>query len=188
MDPPPPGSYRGVESGEEFAAAVQAATARGPRQTFEQQLAQLDDLKARGRISEDEYATIRRRLVEGVTPGTLAPAPPVAAVPTDAPTAPRSLAGRWYGRDRSVLDLRGAGSQLEWDWELVPDRVTRRASGRGSVSGDRVSLVGRATGFLQGGSLQTFSFSLTWNDAVLRGTSTDASNLPRDVEFRRERP
>ncbi len=38
-----------------------------------QQLAQLDDLKARGRITEEEYATMRRRLVEGVTPGALAP-------------------------------------------------------------------------------------------------------------------
>lgn len=163
LDPPPPGSYRGIESGEEFTAAVQAATARGPRQSFEQQLAQLDDLKARGRITEDEYATMRRRLVEDVTPGALTPAPPVAAVPT----APRSLAGRWYGSDRSVLELRGAGQQLQWDWELVTDRVTARAGGTGSASGDRVSFVGRATGL---------------------GTSTGPSNLPRDVEFRRDRP
>jgi hypothetical protein len=189
LDPPPPGSYRGIESGEEFTAAVQAATVRGPRQSFEQQLAQLDDLKARGRITEDEYATMRRRLVEGVTPGALTLAPPVAAVPTDAPTAPRSLAGRWYGSDRSVLDIRTRdGQQLEWDWELVTDRTTMRALGTGSASGDGVSLIGRPTGFLQGGSLQTFAFSLTWDGPVLRGTSTDASNLPRSVEFRRDRP
>jgi hypothetical protein len=189
LDPPPPGSYRGVESGEEFTAAVQAEAARGPRQSFEQQLAQLDDLKARGRITEDEYAAMRRRLVEGVTPGALTPAPPVAPGPPDAPTAPRSLVGRWYGRDRSVLDLRGDGRQLEWDWELVTDRVTTRASGTGSASGDRVSLVGRATGLAQsGGSMQTFSFALTWDGSVLRGTSTGPSNLPRSVEFRRDRP
>jgi hypothetical protein len=52
LDPPPPGSYRGIENGEEFDAAVQAATVQG-RQGFEQQLTQLDDLKARGRITED---------------------------------------------------------------------------------------------------------------------------------------
>jgi len=81
MDPPPPGSYRGIENSEEFNAAVQAAMVPGSRQTFEQQLAQLDDLKTRGRITEDEYATMRKRLVEGVTPGALTPAPPVAAAP-----------------------------------------------------------------------------------------------------------
>ncbi len=79
MDPPPPGSYRGIENSEEFNAAVQAAMVQAPRQTFEQQLAQLDDLKTRGRITEDEYATMRRRVVEGVTPGALTPVPPVAA-------------------------------------------------------------------------------------------------------------
>jgi len=103
------------------------------------------------------------------------------------PTAPRSLAGRWYGSDRSVLELRGAGQQLEWDSELVTDRVTARAGGTGSASGRRVSLVGRATGFAQGGS-GTLSFTLTWDRVVLLGTSTGPSNLPRDVEFRRDRP
>jgi hypothetical protein len=186
MDPPPPGSYRGIESGEEFNAAVQAAMIQGPRQGFEQQLAQLDDLKTRGRITEDEYATMRKRLVEGVTPGALTPAPPAAAVPAGAATSPRSLAGRWYGRDGSVLDIRGAGRQLEWSWDLVTDRLTTRASGTGSAAGEAVSLEGRVTGF--GSSLQPFSFSLTWEGPVLRGTSTGPNNLPRGVEFRRDRP
>ena len=84
VDPPPLGSYRGVESGEEFAAAARTA-GQISRQSFEQQLAQLDDLKARGRITEDEYATMRRRLVEGVTPVLLTPAP-VAATPVAAYT------------------------------------------------------------------------------------------------------
>ena len=103
MDPPPPGSYRGIENREELNAAVQAAMGPGSRQTFEQQLAQLDNLKARGRITED-------------------------------------------------------------------------------------SLVGRSTGFVQGGALQPFSLSLTWDGAVLRGTSTGSNNLPRGVEFTRDRP
>ena len=187
MDPPPPGSYRGIENSEEFNAAVQAAMVPGSRQTFEQQLAQLDDLKARGRITEDEYATMRKRLVEGGTPGALTPAPPVPP-PAAGTTPPRSLAGRWYGRDRSVLEIRGAGRRLEWDWELVTDRVTMRATGTGSASGDQVSLVGRSTGVVQGGSLQPFSLSLTWDGPVLRGTSTGSNNLPRGVEFARDRP
>jgi hypothetical protein len=152
------------------------------RQGFEQQLAQLDDLKARGRIAEDEYTTMRKRLVEGVTPGGLSPASPVATTP------PRSPAGRWHGRDGSVLDIRGDGRRLEWSWEQVTDRLTARATGIGSARGEQVSLVGRSTGFGLGGSLQPFSLSLTWDGPVLRGTSTGPNNLPRGVEFRRERP
>jgi len=188
MDPPPPGSYRGIENREEFNAAAQAAMAQAPRQTFEQQLAQLDNLKARGRITEDEYATMRKRVVESVTVGALTPVPPVSA-PAAVATAPPppSLAGRWYGGDRSVLDIRGAGRQLQWDWELVTDRVTMRAMGTGSAE-NQVSLVGRATGFVQGGSMQNFAFSLTWDGPVLRGTSTGPNNVPRSVEFRRDRP
>jgi hypothetical protein len=189
MDPPPPGSYRGIESGEEFNRAVQAAMVQGPpRQGFEQQLNQLDDLKARGRITEDEYVTMRRRLVDGVTPSALTPAPSVAAAPAAAPTAFPSVTGRWYGRDSSVLDIRGDGRQLEWSWDLVTDRLTTRASGTGSAAGERVSLVGRVSGFGLGSSLQPFSFSLTWDGPVLRGSATGPNNLPRGVEFRRDRP
>lgn len=101
LDPPPPGSYRGIENTEDFNAAVQVA-AQAPRQNFEQQLAQLDEMKTRGRITDDEYATMRRRLVEGVTPGALTPAPPPSVA-----TAPRPLTGRWYGRDGAILDIRG---------------------------------------------------------------------------------
>ena len=80
-EPPPPGFYRGIERNEEFNAAAQVAAMQAPRQTFEQQLAQLDDLKARGRITEAEYATMRKRLVDGVTPGALTPSPPPPAPP-----------------------------------------------------------------------------------------------------------
>jgi len=93
------------------------------------------------------------------------------------------------GRRDSVLDIRtGDGRQLEWDWELLTDRVTMRAIGTGSAAGDTVSLVGRPTGFLPGGSLQTVSFSLTREGPVLRGTFTSANNLSRGVELRRDRP
>jgi hypothetical protein len=188
VDPPPPGSYRGIENSEELNAAAQASMAQPPRQGFEQQLAQLDDLKARGRITGDEYATMRKRLVEGVTPGALTPVPAVVAAPAPAAPALRSVAGRWYGVDRSVLDIRSDGRQLAWDWELVTDRVTMRASGAGSAAEERVSLVGRVTGFGFGSSLQPYSFSLTWDGPVLRGSATGPNNLPRGVEFRRDRP
>lgn len=187
-EPPPPGFYRGLEKSEEFNAAAQVAMAQAPRQTFEQQLAQLDDLKARGRITEEEYATMRKRLVDGVTPGALTPPPPPPAPPPPPVAAAPSLAGRWNGSDRSILEIRGIGSQLEWDWELGTDRTTARASGTGSVNGAQVSLVGRSSGLGQGSSLQPFSFSLTWEGAVLRGTYTSTSNLPRNVQFKRASP
>jgi hypothetical protein len=180
VDPPPPGFFRGLEDSEEFDAAVQAALARAPRQTFEQQLAHLDDLKARGRITEDEYAAMRKRLVDGATPAALAPAPPVIA-------APRPLAGRWYGRGNAVLDIRVVGGRrLEWEWEVRGERVTTRAFGTGTVSGDRVSLSGYGTsaGF---GAAAPYRFTLTHDGMVLRGTSHGPRNLPVAVEFRRER-
>jgi hypothetical protein len=183
IDPPPLGSYRGIESGEEFAAGARTA-GQNSRQSFDQQLAQLDDLKARGRITEDEYATMRRRLVEGVTPGALTPAPaaatPVAAAPT--------LAGRWYGRNGSTLDIRTAGGrQLYWEFEHLGDRMTTRATGTGSTAGERVSLTGRRT---TGGAYTTYpayTFELTWDGDGLRGTSMGPNNVPVNVEFTRER-
>jgi hypothetical protein len=103
FDPPPPGSYRGIESGEEFTAAAQAAGV-APRQSFEQQLNQLDDLKARGRISEEEYAVMRRRLVEGLTPSALQPAPPNVGAASPPPIQHLSASMR-----RGLLSSSGSG-------------------------------------------------------------------------------
>jgi hypothetical protein len=185
IDPPPLGSYRGVESGEELAAAARTA-GQTSRQSFDQQLAQLDDLKARGRITEDEYATMRRRLVEGVTPGALTPAP-AAATPPVAAAAP-VLAGRWYGRNGSPLEIRTAGGpQLYWEYEHLGDRLTTRATGTGSTAGERLSLTGRQTTGAGYGTHATYTFDLTRDGAVLRGTSTGPNNVPANVEFTRER-
>lgn len=183
-DPPPPGSYRGLEDTRQFTAAAQAVAGQAPRQSFEQQLAQLDDLKARGRITDTEYAAMRQRLVEGVTPGALTPPP---APPAIAATPQRQLAGRWYGRNGSTLDIREDGRTLQWEWELV-SRTTLRAAGTGSVSGDQISLIGRPTAGTSTTSVPSSTFALTWEGAVLRGTSTGSNNLPVGVEFRRERP
>ena len=180
VDPPPPGFYRGLESGEAFADVARRAGAT-PGRGFEEELDRLDDLKARGRITDEEYATMRRKLVEGVTPATLAP-PETAAAP-----APATLAGRWFGTDRSVLDIRAVGGrQLEWEWELSTDRASQRANGSGSVAGEQISLFGRITGYA--GSTQTVTFTLTREGDILRGTANNANNLPRAVVFRRQRP
>jgi len=184
VDPPPPGFYRGVEDTEEFIFAARAAAA-APRHTFEQQLTQLDDLKARGRITEEEYATMRRKLVDGVSPSALAP-------PSPAPTTieePLSLSGRWYGRDRSTLDIRSMGGRdLSWEWERSNDRGTVRATGGGTASGSQVMLLARFSTGSALGAAPVFNFTLTWDGPVLRGVSRGAGNLPVEVEFRRARP
>ncbi len=184
LDPPPAGSYRGIEDTEQF-AALSRTSAAAQRQRFEQQLAQLDDLKERGRITPEEYATMRRRLVEGATPASLAPAP---AAVTAAPTAAdASLAGRWYGRGDALLDIRHTGpADLEWDWEYSGSaRGTNRASGTGTVSGDKVSLVGRQS---LPGTTPLINFDLTRQGNVLRGVSRGHNNLPVTVEFTRTPP
>ncbi|HEY7041548.1 MAG TPA: SHOCT domain-containing protein [Methylomirabilota bacterium] len=184
MDPPPAGSYRGIEDTEQF-AALSRTSAPAQRQTFEQQLAQLDDLKARGRITPEEYATMRKRFVEGASPASLAPAP---AAVTAAPTvADASLAGRWYGRGGALLDIRHTGpADLEWDWEYSGSaRGTNRASGTGTVSGDKVSLIGRQS---LPGTTPLINFDLTRQANVLRGVSRGHNNLPVTVEFTRTPP
>lgn len=188
FDPPPPGYWRGIEDNDQFSSAAQAVMGRAPQQSLEQQLAQLDDLKARGRITDAEYATMRKRIVEGATPGALT-APPAPPPPPAVAAAPaRALAGRWYGRNGSTLDIRGEGTGLQWDWELVSDRGTQRATGTGSASGNQISLIGRPTAGMPAASVPSYTFSLTWEGDVLRGTATGTNNLPISVEFRRERP
>ncbi|HEY7204680.1 MAG TPA: SHOCT domain-containing protein [Methylomirabilota bacterium] len=183
LDPPPAGSYRGIEDTEQFAALAQTGAA-ARRQTFEQQLAQLDDMKARGRITPEEYATMRQRLVEGATPAALTPAPAVVAA---APAADASLAGRWYGRGGALLDIRHTSpTDLEWSWEYAGStRGTNRASGTGTVSGDRVSLMGRQS---TPGTTSVLSFDLTRQGDVLRGVTRGPNNLPTAVEFTRTPP
>jgi hypothetical protein len=184
LDPPPAGSYRGIEDAEQFAALSRTSSA-AQRQTFEQQRAQLDDLKERGRITPEEYALMRRRLVEGATPASLAPVPAaVAAAPT---ATDASLAGRWYGRGGALLYIRHTGpTDLEWNWEYSGStRGTNRASGTGTVSGERISLVGRQS---MPGTTPVINFDLTRQGDVLRGVSRGHNNLPVTVEFRRTPP
>ncbi|HEU4438021.1 MAG TPA: SHOCT domain-containing protein [Methylomirabilota bacterium] len=193
FDPPPVDSFRGIEDTEQFAALTRSAAVS--RQSFEQQLAQLDDLKARGRITPEEYATMRRRLVESATPASLVPAPiaPTPAAPTQAGAAPSTaapapLAGRWYGRGGALLDIRqSSATELEWDWEYANTSGIRRASGTGAVSGDKISLVGRQSAGPPAAT-PVLSFDLTWQGDVLRGVSRGHNNLPVNVEFTRTRP
>ena len=184
FDPPPPGSYRGIEDTDQFAALARTS-AGASGQTFEQQLAQLDELKERGRITPEEYATMRKRLVEGATPASLTPAPAaVAAAPADP-----SLAGRWHGRGGALLDIRHTSPvDLEWDWEYASGtRGTNRASGTGTVSGDKVLLVGHQSAGAPT-STAVINFELTRQGNVLRGISRGHNNLPVNVEFTRTPP
>ncbi|HEY7039745.1 MAG TPA: SHOCT domain-containing protein [Methylomirabilota bacterium] len=185
FDPPPPGSYRGIEDTEQFAALARTSAA-AQRQTFEQQLAQLDDLKARGRITPEEYATMRQRLIEGATPDSLTPAPATAGA-ASAATAEAPLAGRWYGRGGALLDIRQSSpTELQWDWEQSSSRGLNRASGTGTVSGDKISLQGRQAG--APAATPVINFDLTRQGDVLRGTARGHNNLPTNVQFTRTPP
>lgn len=185
FDPPPAGSYRGIEDTEQFAALARTS-AGAPRQTFEQQLAHLDEMKERGRITPEEYATMRKRLVEGATPASLTPAPVAVA---SAPASDPSLAGRWHGRGGALLDIRHTSPiDLEWDWEFSSGtRGTSRASGTGTVSGDKVTLVGRQSAGAPT-TTSVINFDLTREGNVLRGISCGHNNLPVNVEFARTPP
>ena len=184
--PPPPGFYRGIEDDDELRATVQQAATRAPRLTFEQQLAQLDDLKARGRITDEEYATMRKRLVEATPPSALAPPPPPPPPPPPGGAAP-GVEGRWFGRGGGILDIRRVGaSGLEWDWQAAGTHATTRASGTGSVAGNQVTLSGTVVGNAPTSS--RYSFTLTQEGPVLRGVAQGPNNVPVNVELRRDPP
>jgi hypothetical protein len=66
-----------------------------PTATLQEELAHLDRLKAQGTLTPDEYAAIRRRLIEAFNPSAVAPAtspraapPTPASPPASAPVAP----------------------------------------------------------------------------------------------------
>ena len=209
VDPPPPGSYRGIENGEEFTAAAQAVVV-APRQSFEQQLNQLDDLKARGRISEEEYALMRRRLVEGLTPSTLQPAPPntsAASPPSQHRSAPMppelaELVGIWRGeltywrrvlpastplaRDAVNLRIYQDGTELRWAMERQSERGDEiRASGVVTRSDNQVTLTGRydANRALTGTALE---YVLTLKGSTLAGSGAGADRVVNSVSVTRE--
>lgn len=98
--------------------------------TFEERLSYLDLLKSRGTITEDEYAIMRRRLVEMVDPSTLpgTTEPPAAQAEPEGPSEPLStewLVGAWretyVGGDHAyintvetIVEFSHAGNGLEW--------------------------------------------------------------------------
>jgi hypothetical protein len=209
FDPAPPGSYRGIESGEEFTAAAQAVVV-APRQSFEQQLNQLDDLKARGQISEEEYAVMRRRLVEGLTPSALQPAPPAISaasppsehVPAPLPPGLAELVGMWRGeltyrrlvlpgltplsRDPVNLRIYQEGTELRWAMERQSGRGDEiRASGVVSRVDNQVTLTGRydANRALTGTALE---YRLTLQGSTLAGSGAGPNRVVHTLSVTRE--
>ena len=182
FDPVPPGWHRGVES-DELPPEMAAAAARP---SFEQELTHLDDLRQRGRITDEEYALMRRRLVEGVTPGALAPARPA---PATAPSPLADLAGQWRSAaGRGLLTIRIADRRVEWEYELPggSGALPQQARGVGIMAGDVLQLTGRVTA----GDVQSverpFTFSLRRSGPDLAGTVTSARNVPVPIRLMRE--
>jgi hypothetical protein len=129
--------------------------------TFEERLSHLDLLKSRGTITEDEYAIMRRRLVETVDPTTLrAPdAAPAAHAAPEAPTGPLSTAwvvGAWRGTEtgggtyvthvETVVEFSQAGDGLEWrmtrQFRYANCFSTAEATGSAIVRDDVLEMIG----------------------------------------------
>ena len=135
---------------------------------------------------------MRKRLVEGVTPGRPHLGAPGASVAAPAPAAPAPA--HWPAAGTEVTarsSTSGAtGGSSTWDWELVTDRVTMRAIGTGDgLAETEVSLVGRSTGFQQVRLRAERLVLPHLGRARCCGAPPPApTNLPRGVEFRRDRP
>jgi hypothetical protein len=84
--------------------------------TFEERLSHLELLKSRGTITEDEYAIMRRRLVETVDPATL-------RAPADSQSSPAPA----EQPGETVVEFSALGDQLEW-------RMTRGFGYAGGIS------------------------------------------------------
>jgi len=176
--------------------------------TFEERLAHLDLLKSRGTITEDEYAIMRRRLVETVDPATLrAPdVPPAAQVEPPQPSGPLSTAwvvGAWRGtytgggayttNIETVVEFSHGAEGLEW-------RMTRRfrflacfsaaeATGSAAVRDDTLEMIGN---YINGRCMVTegtpVDFTLRRVGPDLEALSVGADPLTPTLMLHRIRP
>jgi len=174
------------------------AAGSGSSTVFEQQLDQLDEFKARGQISDEEYAARRRQLIEGLTPGALTTAAvssvatkPAPATSTPGPSGPGPLApalaqliGTWNG-EATIRAMGGAPQGVPIVLRIYPEgdglswTLTRRflatgrwltASGVVQLSDTTVTLTGRYDDQSTPLAGSPLSYTLTLDGASLTGT------------------
>ncbi len=173
--------------------------------TFEERLSYLDLLKARGTLTEEEYAIMRRRLVETVDPATLRASPDVPSPSTEPERSPEplsaeSIVGSWSGAHTggggwhwdvvTIVEFSLAGDDLQW-------RMTRRfrsptgmsvaqASGTAVVREDRLEMTGT---YVDGGYMASdgtpVAYSLQRAGDRLEGIASGADSRTRTLLLRR---
>jgi hypothetical protein len=174
--------------------------------TFEERLSDLELLKSRGTITEDEYTILRRRLVETVDlatvrPSTDSPSHPAAAEGLAEGISAAWVIGTWRGahieighpyhtEGETVVEFSALGDQLEW-------RMTRRfrytgglsvaeAAGTAVVLDDVLEMVGA---YLPGRSIFSegtpVGYRLRRTGDSLEGLASGADSLTRTLALRR---
>jgi len=174
--------------------------------TFEERLSHLESLKSRRTISEDEYAIMRRRLVETVDlatvrPSTDSPSSPAAAEGPAELISPGWVVGTWRGahietanayhtEGETIVEFSALGDQLEW-------RMTRRfqytdgisvadAAGTAVVLEDVLEMIGA---YLPGRSIFSegtpVGYRLRRTGDSLEGLSSGADSLTRTLALHR---
>jgi len=176
-------------------SAASMTSSSDPALSFEAQLDALADLKTRGRITEEEYQVMRRRLVEGAKPESLARAE---ASPSLSPLRPQPVPLKWFlgswqgrlwregGRDSvaTLLYLKQDGPELRW--EMFTLRREYLATGTATLSGERLELHGL---YIAGRtSNRAISLTLTKTGEALEGTVRGMESLPFLASYRRPEP
>jgi hypothetical protein len=166
-----------------LAVAVVGCTAAP---SFEERLSYLDLLKSRGTITEDEYAIMRRRLVETVDPATLrgTTEPPAAQAEPEGPSEPLStewLVGAWRetyvegghaytNTVETIVEFSHTGNGLEW-------RMTRQF---------RYFGCGVSVAEASGSAVIVGDGELDMTGAYLNGRCMVSQGVPVEFRLRRE--
>ena len=166
--------------------------------TLEAKLAEIEALRARGAITEEERAILRRRVVETVA---LAPAAPALAAPAR-PSAPSPaglwVLGRWSGQhlgailnlDRTEFEFIHADGQVRWHmWRRTQIRnwigTLTATGGVRYMTEELVALEGTYDAMTEGGVAgKPIEYTLTRRSDTLDGIGAGAVDLLR-VSLRR---
>ena len=175
--------------------------------TLEERLSYLDVLKSRGTITDEEYAILRRRLVETVDLSGLRappdPAPPSAA--SDRPPEPLSVewvigswsgshtgGGSWHWDVATTVEFSRVGEELEWTmtrrFRSSVGNSVATASGTAVVREDRLEMTGL---YVEGTSMVTdgtpLGYTLQRAGADLEGFAAGADSRSRTLILHRVR-
>jgi hypothetical protein len=175
--------------------------------TLEERLSYLDTLKARGAITEDEYAIMRRRLVETVDLSALRAPPDPASPPVESERPPEPLSvewiigswngshtggGSWHWDVVTTVEFFRVGEELEWNmtrrFRSTIGVSVARASGTAVVREDRLEMTGL---YVEGSNMVTdgtpVEYTLQRAGADLEGHAAGSDQRTRTLILHRAR-